>query len=131
MERIPTISEDNDDTCRICLEANDSTSILPCACKEKLHRGCLDIWRVQCVDDSKCEVCHTEYEFEPRTWAPRWPTRLRIWRDLFAVGIRVCDSNWFSGHTLTTYYPDLKNSDDGPFAECLLVIRVTEIHYLL
>ncbi len=56
--------------CRICLES-EREFIQPCKCTSVVHRDCLDKWRktVPVIRhnnqrDTRCEICHTNYEFE-------------------------------------------------------------------
>uniref|UniRef100_A0A0G4I5S3 RING-CH-type domain-containing protein n=1 Tax=Chromera velia CCMP2878 TaxID=1169474 RepID=A0A0G4I5S3_9ALVE len=56
--------------CRICREGKDAGMgdlIYPCRCRGSIkyvHRECLDLWRAAGGSAFRCEICHTEYEFE-------------------------------------------------------------------
>src|SRR5579872_6548061 len=66
--------------CRICLESNQDL-ILPCNCKtSRVHRPCLDRWRAEIAANfSRCEVCHTDYEFERIPPPPLYASRYLVY----------------------------------------------------
>ncbi|VVU95771.1 RING-variant domain [seawater metagenome] len=65
---LPTINEDNEQICRICLESDyPEEFISPCVCsgtQKYVHKHCLNTWRYQDVDSEnfyRCNECRTEF----------------------------------------------------------------------
>jgi hypothetical protein len=78
----PSNATNNDTVCRICFEKGSVSHklISPCRCAGSvkfIHEDCLKTWLAgneEDIDNSKCELCHTEYKMEfiiKKKWTPR------------------------------------------------------------